>query len=182
MQDRIFTARAVITPLAPGDAPALSAYYLRNAAHLAPWEPLRPEGYHDPAAWQGRVAEQLAEVAEGRAFRHVARRPGQEEILSVINLTNVVRGVFQACSLGYSIDAAAQGQGLMAEVLAPLIDRLFAVEGLHRVMANYMPSNTRSGRVLQRLGFEEEGRARDYLMIAGRWEDHVLTARIAPPR
>jgi ribosomal-protein-alanine N-acetyltransferase len=43
-------------------------------------------------------------------------------------------------------------------------------------MANYMPANERSGKLLSRLGFEREGLAKRYLYINGRWEDHVLTA------
>jgi ribosomal-protein-alanine N-acetyltransferase len=45
-------------------------------------------------------------------------------------------------------------------------------------MANYMPRNDRSGRLLERLGFEKEGIAKRYLKIDGLWEDHVLTAKI----
>ena len=47
-------------------------------------------------------------------------------------------------------------------------------------MANYMPNNTRSGTLLERLGFEKEGLARQYLQIAGRWEDHILTSKLNP--
>jgi ribosomal-protein-alanine N-acetyltransferase len=36
--------------------------------------------------------------------------------------------------------------------------------------------NERSGRLLERLGFVREGYARDYLLIAGRWQDHILTS------
>jgi ribosomal-protein-alanine N-acetyltransferase len=43
-------------------------------------------------------------------------------------------------------------------------------------MANYVPTNERSGRLLRRLGFVVEGYARDYLFIGGRFQDHVLTA------
>ena len=43
-------------------------------------------------------------------------------------------------------------------------------------MANYMPHNHRSGKLLERLGFEREGYAKDYLLIDGQWRDHVLTA------
>ena len=50
--------------------------------------------------------------------------------------------------------------------------------GLHRVEANYQPSNERSGRLLRSLGFTVEGYARDYLYIDGAWRDHVLTAKI----
>jgi ribosomal-protein-alanine N-acetyltransferase len=45
-------------------------------------------------------------------------------------------------------------------------------------MANYMPGNERSARLLERLGFEREGYAKAYLNIAGRWQDHVLTALV----
>jgi ribosomal-protein-alanine N-acetyltransferase len=47
-------------------------------------------------------------------------------------------------------------------------------------MANYIPCNERSARVLKRLGFEVEGYARDYLFLAGNWQDHVLTSLINP--
>ena len=47
---------------------------------------------------------------------------------------------------------------------------------IHRIMANYMPHNQRSGGLLARLGFEKEGYAKDYLLIDGQWRDHVLTA------
>ncbi|HXB04460.1 MAG TPA: 30S ribosomal protein S5 alanine N-acetyltransferase, partial [Candidatus Angelobacter sp.] len=46
--------------------------------------------------------------------------------------------------------------------------------------ANYMPRNTRSAAVLARCGFKVEGHAPAYLLIDGRWEDHVLTAITNP--
>ena len=49
-----------------------------------------------------------------------------------------------------------------------------------RLQANHVPENERSARVLERLGFEREGYARDYLFIGGRWRDHVLTALLHP--
>ena len=66
----------------------------------------------------------------------------------------------------------------MYEALAAAIPHVFANLGLHRVMANYRPENVRSGRLLQRLGFEREGLARSYLKINGVWTDHVLTSVI----
>lgn len=68
----------------------------------------------------------------------------------------------------------------MEEALRAAIRYAFADLRLHRVMANYMPANERSGRVLRRLGFTVEGYARDYLRIAGAWEDHVLTSFTNP--
>lgn len=66
----------------------------------------------------------------------------------------------------------------MTEALELLIPYAFGPLNLHRIMANYMPRNRRSARLLKRLGFRIEGRAPDYLQIAGRWEDHILTSLV----
>lgn len=68
----------------------------------------------------------------------------------------------------------------MQEALEPTLRYMQRQQGMHRIMANYMPHNQRSGQLLARLGFEKEGYAKDYLMINGRWRDHVLTALTTP--
>ena len=68
----------------------------------------------------------------------------------------------------------------MTEALGSALTYVFEELGIHRVMANYLPENERSAALLERLGFMKEGFARDYLMIAGRWRDHVLTAKNNP--
>ena len=64
----------------------------------------------------------------------------------------------------------------MSEALRAAIDYVFSELRLHRIMANYMPANERSGRLLRRMGFTVEGYARDYMSIAGEWRDHILTS------
>jgi len=64
----------------------------------------------------------------------------------------------------------------MFEALQSLIRYMQRQQKMHRIMANYMPHNQRSGALLQRLGFEREGYAKDYLLIDGKWQDHILTA------
>ncbi len=64
----------------------------------------------------------------------------------------------------------------MVEAVLAAVRFAFERLRLHRVMANYMPHNQRSGAVLRSAGFTVEGYARDYLLIDGRWQDHVLTA------
>ena len=85
-----------------------------------------------------------------------------------------------ACNMGYSVAQTLQGQGLMLEVASASIRYMFDVQGLHRIMANHLPSNVRSERLLARLGFEREGYARAYLKIAGQWQDMVLNSLISP--
>ena len=105
-------------------------------------------------------------------------------IVGSCNFTNVIAGAFQACTLGYSMDARAQGSGRMYEALSATIPHVMQALELHRVMANYQPTNARSGALLRRLGFRIEGYARDYLFVDGAWRDHVLTSFVrenAPP-
>jgi ribosomal-protein-alanine N-acetyltransferase len=47
-------------------------------------------------------------------------------------------------------------------------------------MANHMLANKRSEALLQGLGFEREGVAKSYILINGKWEDHVLNSLINP--
>ncbi len=93
---------------------------------------------------------------------------------------NIIRGIFQACFLGYKLDERSQGHGYMTEALTAAIDYLFTTQRLHRIQANYMPHNQRSAAVLRRLGFTIEGTARNYLFIGGQWRDHVLTSLVNP--
>ena len=165
----------------PRQAKAVLEYYQRNQAHLAPWEPRRGPEFFTVAFW----AKQL-DAAQGEYRRDVGTRliltskAEPERVIGVSNLSNIVRGSFQACHLGYSLDAELLGQGLMHEALREVIRFAFEEQELHRVMANYQPNNERSARVLERLGFVREGFAKDYLYIDGAWRDHVLTALVRP--
>lgn len=98
------------------------------------------------------------------------------KVIGVINYSNIVRGVFQACYLGYSLAEDKQGKGYMTEALQITTEYLFTKMNIHRIMANCMVKNKRSLAVLNRVGFVKEGVAKDYLMINGRWEDHILTS------
>lgn len=177
----IQTPRLCLTPMHDVSADMLLQYYLDNQTHLAPWEPHRQASYYTLDHWQQQVSLSQHAFHEGREYRWVAlsSEVGNDDmIIGVSNFTGVIRGAFQACYLGYSVSKAREGQGYMSEILIAGIEYMFDHTGLHRIMANYMPRNKRSGQLLERLGFEQEGYARDYLQIAGCWEDHILTAKV----
>lgn len=174
----LLTERTRINIQSPSDAESLLAYYQRNSNHLFPWEPLRDSSFLTLEHFRLMGEESVQSFTEGRGYKFVVRTHDDDSIIGVCNYSNVVHGVFLACFLGYSIDYLYQSKGYMSEVLEKTLTYMFSEVGLHRVMANYMPRNTASEKVLNKMGFEKEGYARDYLKIAGRWEDHVLTAKI----
>ncbi len=177
-QARIILSAAdcLITPLEVSDAPLIVDYQRRNKSHLAPWEPSRSQQYYELATWQAVLKNNQQLWQQGSAFHFAALDKSSGQMIASINFTGVIRGVFQACYLGYSIDRQHQGQGKMQQLCQACIDYIFEQQNLHRIMAAHMLHNERSERLLTRLGFEYEGLAKDYLKIAGQWQDHKLYA------
>lgn len=64
----------------------------------------------------------------------------------------------------------------MSEALVAVLDYGFDDLGLHRIEAACLPSNEASQGLLQKVGFSEEGYARQYLRINAQWQDHRLFA------
>lgn len=165
----------VMRLLAAGDGRALAEAYARNREHLAPWEPQRTSAFFT-AAWHDRdVAGALARVQAGVSLPFVLEQHG--EIVGRVNLSDLVRGVFENAHLGYWIDERFTGRGLATTAVGVVLHHARAA-GLHRVQAGTLVHNTGSQRVLERNGFERFGLARRYLRIAGEWQDHVMYERL----
>ena len=162
------------------DAAPLAAFYTRNKVHLAPWEPARDEEFYSEPFWQQRIGDWMEQIALGNADHYLTVDTAADKILATCSITNIVRGPFQACNIGYAVSADEEGSGVMSTLVRHVLNVAFNEHALNRVMANYMPRNARSARLLEKLGFEQEGIAKRYLLINGTWEDHVLTAKLNP--
>lgn len=181
MSQALQSARLRLAPADPALAGRVAAFFARNAAHLAPWEPRRTQ-LADALA-QRLSLEQMAQAfADGTGWRWLLLPLDDEtRVIGSVAVNNVVRGFHHSANLGYAIDAQAQGQGLMREALQTVIQHVFApAVNLHRLQAAVRPENARSLALLNRLGFGRIGLARDYLCIAGRWCDHELFEQLNP--
>ena len=160
------------------DSDAIAAFYRANATHLQRFAPVS-EHATSPDFWPREIDQRVQDYANGVGCKTFFFDSADERsVIGAANLHPIMRGSFQAGYLGYSIEAAKEGKGLMQEGLRLLISFAFGPMGLHRIMANYMPANKRSAALLGRLGFVKEGFAQRYLCINGVWEDHVLTALV----
>lgn len=146
---------------------------------LVPWEPTWPDDALTIPAYRRRLRQIGHEWRsdQGYAFFIFLRETGV--LVGGVNLSGVRRGVAQAASLGYWMGEAFANRGLMGEALTALLPYAFERLGLHRIEAACLPHNKASRALLARLGFQQEGYARDYLKIAGRWQDHILHALLA---
>ena len=91
-------------------------------------------------------------------------------------MANIVRGAFQSASVGYWVDGRLAGLGITPTALALVVDHCFTEVGLHRIEANVRPENGPSRRVVEKLGFREEGLHPRFLYIDEDWRDHLCFA------
>lgn len=106
-------------------------------------------------------------------------RTGDGAIAGVINITNIVLGVFRSGYLDYYAFAGFERQGLMREGLKGVVRHAFGKLKLHRLEANIQPDNVASIALVATCGFSKEGYSPRYLKIRGRWRDHERWAILA---
>ena len=101
------------------------------------------------------------------------------QIVGVINISNIVLGLFRSGYLGYYAFAGFERQGFMREGLHASVRHAFKLLKLHRVEANIQPGNAASIALVKSCGFSREGYSPRYLKIGGRWRDHERWAKLA---
>ena len=174
----LLTARLRLVAAHVQHAAALADFHDRNRAHLAPWDPPTEPDFFTEAVQAQRLRDGAAAFAAGTGYRYLMQPIGDaSRVIGTINFSNIMRGAFQSCSLGYALDQPCEGQALMTEALRCAIGEMFSARiNLHRIQAGFRPENWRSAEVLKRLGFADEGLAADYLFIDGAWRVHRLVA------
>lgn len=168
----------VLRTAEPMDGKLISDYFIANREHLREWEPIREDSFFTETGWTQKLIKlnELHKMGLGYYLIITDRETGQ--MYGTISFSNISRFPFHACTVGYSLGKDVQGKGVMTRALRMAVNYMFSIQNLHRIMAGYMPRNKRSEAVLQRVGFQKEGFAKDYLLINGRWEDHNLTCLI----
>jgi ribosomal-protein-alanine N-acetyltransferase len=83
-------------------------------------------------------------------------------------------------TLGYYISPAARGRGVATRALGALLAKLAESpsQPVRRIEACIFAGNNRSGRVLEKCGFVNEGRAKAYYLKEGQHKDAVFYAKL----
>jgi ribosomal-protein-alanine N-acetyltransferase len=180
MTIQIETERMILKTGVTEDLSEIVSYFQRNQLFLAPFEPIQPDIFYTKAKQREIMKNDSLERKEEKSLRlWLFEKSNPQRVIGSIRFSNVVRGAFQSCFLGYRLDQDCQGRGLMTEALRRSIPLAFHHLHLHRIEANVMPKNMASRRVVEKLGFREEGLASRYLKIYGKWEDHIHYALVS---
>jgi len=173
----LLSSPVALRPLATRDASAWREARVRNADWLRPWEPTNPE----TPLYQSSLGPYVAMV---RTMRREARRgvtlpwaiSYDGKFAGQMTIGNIIWGSARTASVGYWIDRQYAGLGVTSTALAMALDHCFNVVGLHRIEATIRPDNRASRRVVEKLGFHEEGIRRRCLHVDGAWRDHICYA------
>lgn len=169
--------RIRIRLLSPTDAEQLLRLKDENRDYFRPFWPTQNPGDHTVRR-QTEILRAMAEQARtDRAYGFGIFDSGGR-LIGTVNLNGVVRGAYHGAYLGYSMEEASTGKGLMTEAVGIVTGLAFSEIRLHRLQAAIMPHNVGSIRVVERNGYRREGLALRYLHIGGDWRDHVLYARL----
>ncbi|MFT6558139.1 MAG: ribosomal-protein-alanine N-acetyltransferase [Sneathiella sp.] len=144
--------------------------------HLVPWEPVWSPNNLSKVNFKARLRHYARDAREDIGHAYFLFRKDNHHLIGSITLSNIRRGVSQTGSIGYWTGLPYIRKGYMFEALCALLPFIFEHHGLRRVEAACVPENAASGSLLRKVGFIEEGRAREYLCINGTWQDHLLFA------
>ncbi|WP_261623398.1 GNAT family N-acetyltransferase [Nesterenkonia marinintestina] len=179
----------LLRPISLADEHRYLALQLRNHDWLAPWSATTPEHPGTGVTSAGFRAGTRALLKQARrgasmpwliwfAPRDAGRTGAPPEFGLVGQLTvgPIIGGSARSTSIGYWMDEAHAGRGIMTAAVAAAVDHLLDVRGLHRVEIAVRPENLRSLRVVEKLGLREEGLRLRFLHIGGAWADHRIFA------
>jgi ribosomal-protein-alanine N-acetyltransferase len=169
-----------VRPLRVRDGPTWVDVRRRNGGWLAPWEATPPGMPSVRIGWAGRqtlgVYSQMLRRLRQQARAGVAlpfATVYSGVFVGQLTVSTIVRGAFNSGQVGYWLDQRHAGRGITPTALALVADHCFGPVGLHRLEANVRPENMASRRVLEKLGFREEGMHRRYLVVDGSYRDHI---------
>ncbi|AZS83107.1 N-acetyltransferase [Streptomyces griseoviridis] len=168
------TSRLVLRRFRPDDAPALSAY--RSDPAVA-----RFQGWTAPVSLDSAAAlvEEFAAGDPDRPgwFQYAIEEKAEGRLVGDLGV-RLHENLMQA-DLGFTLAGDRQGRGYASEAVRAVLDDLFGSRGLRRVSAECDARNTRSARLLERVGFELEGRRPAFTWLKGEWTDDLLFGLLA---
>ncbi|MFJ7737575.1 GNAT family N-acetyltransferase [Lysinibacillus sp. NPDC097287] len=160
------------------DARSLTGLVSRNKYFWSTYEPLNRPEYYTVDTQYKKIQETLYLMGSQREFTFGIYELGTDYLIGHIALYSVKRLPYSSGFVGYAMDEAYVGKGIVTEAVNLIVHFAFEEVGLHRIEAYVSPENKPSIRVLEKAGFQQEGLLRKLLYINGKWVDHYMYARL----
>lgn len=170
------TQEIFIRQLEFSDAEDLLKLEVENGDFFQPYGPLKDEKFYTLDGQVERIKNWVSLAEQDSVYAFGIFLTDSKQLIGIVTLSEVARGNYQSCWIGYSLDRKQNGKGYMTKAVKLVVDYGFNELNLHRIEAGVMPHNIRSMKVLEKAGFHKEGIAIENVKINGKWENHQTLA------
>lgn len=175
------TNRLSLNILHPSMAGMVLDFYVKNRFFLEPHEPARTKSFYTFEYQRSNLScEYNAFIRQSYIRYWISLNSCPDKLIGTVCFSNILKGAFASCMIGYKLGKEYCGKGYMQEALTKLIPIICKELSIHRIEAMVMPRNMPSINLLNRLHFIEEGYLHSFAQINGMWEDHILYTYINP--
>lgn len=168
------TERLKLKVITEDYAPIVLKFLTENRDIFEPYEPLKYDIYYTEEYQRHNLHAELAGFNKQQYYRfYVFLKDNENEIVGTISFSNIIGYPFCSANLGYKFAKKYQHNGYAFESICCALFAIFRDTNLHRINAYVMPNNEQSIRLLDRIGFVNEGVSRKCICINGQYEDHI---------
>lgn len=176
MNTEYATDRLKLMVCAPQSAGLVTDFYNRNFEEFSRFEPLsdraRTVSYH-----KKNLDYEYNLFIRGSFVRfYIFEKNNPFTVIGTLSYREIRRDFYDSCIIGYKMDKTKRRLGYCKEAIQ-LGDKLMFTEfGLNRIEATVRPINKPSMRLLESIGYTNEGLLREKIKINGEFMDHYLYA------
>lgn len=168
------TERLFLKILNENDSEKVLNYIIRNKNFFEKFEPKRDESFYTRRFQANQLKNDFNYIKDRSMLTlWIFNKDNPHRIIGQILFYNIVPYAFLSCHVGYKSDEQEANKGIVTEAAIKGIEIMFYEYGMHHIEAHVMPSNKASMRVLEKIGFINEGIAHKFLKVNGVWEDHI---------
>ncbi len=175
------TNRLSIRTLFESDAQAVLDFYKQGSNIFIPIEPPKPQGFYTHQYQRILLTAEHNAFLDGTSFRYfVFLTNHPDTIIGTVSFSNIIKGAYHSCILGYKFLPEYKGNGYATESVSRMITALFEENHMHRIEAFTLPHNLPSVSLLLRLGFRFESIAHSIIKLESGYTDHNRYILINP--
>ena len=181
MYDKYLTERLSLRILSQSDARIVADFYARNFDDFKLYEPLPNNNITKISSQRQLLKVEREQLTQGNRVRFfVFEKDRPLKVVGTVSFRDIRYAYSNSAVLGYKIDSEYRNMGYATEAIDAGLRIIKSELEVRRVEATVLPDNYASIRVLEKLGFEQEGLHREKIWIEGEWRDHYLYAKLMP--
>ena len=180
MKFEIDTEHLELRVLTKHQAGKVLDFYVRNRNIFEKYEPVIGDDFYTFQHQEKVLDFEYQNILKLIMIRYWLFEKGNpDKIIGTVSFRNIVRPIYESCTVGYKMDKDYMNKGYCSEALSATIPLLSKELGIHRFEALILPDNDPSIHMVEKLGFKYEGILRDKIIINGERLDHCMYSYLA---